>query len=157
MEQHVWSVRNRTLRWEYSFIVKAVCVLFNEPHQGILGDTNWPGAVHDAVQAVGNGEDSTVWKLFADGVLNEVVCLQVHSCCRCVSSSAAPAPDTAAASVQHWKKSHTGGQNLYFPKNIRHTRNLTWRLVHNSRQYTNGGQQCSEADKTTKCKSNKIK
>ena len=44
-------------------------------------DANLPGAVHNAVQAVSNGEDSTVWKLFADGVLNQVVCLQVNSCC----------------------------------------------------------------------------
>lgn len=40
-----------------------------------------PRAVHDAVQAMCDGEDSAVWKLFADGILNEVVRLQVNSCC----------------------------------------------------------------------------
>lgn len=39
-----------------------------------------PGAVHYSVQAVGDGQDGAVWKLFADGVLNQVVCLQVNSC-----------------------------------------------------------------------------
>lgn len=39
-----------------------------------------PGAVHDAVQTVGDGEDRAVGKLFTDGVLDQVVCLQVDSC-----------------------------------------------------------------------------
>lgn len=44
-------------------------------------DGGSPGAVHDAVQAVGNGEDSAVRKLLADGGLNQIVCLQVNGCC----------------------------------------------------------------------------
>lgn len=43
--------------------------------------TSSPGAVHDAVQTVGDGEDRAMGKLFADGVLDQVVCLQVDSCC----------------------------------------------------------------------------
>lgn len=39
-----------------------------------------PGAVHDAVQTVGDGEDRAVGKLFSDGVLDQVVCLQVDGC-----------------------------------------------------------------------------
>lgn len=39
-----------------------------------------PGAVHDAVQTVGNGEDRALGKLFTDGVLDQVVCLQVDGC-----------------------------------------------------------------------------
>lgn len=40
-----------------------------------------PGTVHDAVQPVCNSEDSAVRELFANGVLYQVVCLQVYSCC----------------------------------------------------------------------------
>ena len=39
-----------------------------------------PVIVHDGVETMGYGEDGTVGKLFADGLLNEVVCLQVHGC-----------------------------------------------------------------------------
>lgn len=39
-----------------------------------------PGAVHDAVQTVSDGEDRAVGKFFADGVLDQVVCLEVDSC-----------------------------------------------------------------------------
>lgn len=39
-----------------------------------------PGAVHDAVQTVGNGEDRAVGKLFTDSVLDQVVRLQVDGC-----------------------------------------------------------------------------
>lgn len=49
------------------------------PHQ--IRDIISPGAVHDAVQAVGNGKDSAVWKLFADSGLNQVVCFQINCCC----------------------------------------------------------------------------
>ena len=51
------------------------------PHGNLFRNTISPGAIHDAVQAVGNGEDSAVWKLFADGGLNQVIRLQVNSCC----------------------------------------------------------------------------
>lgn len=44
------------------------------------GGSGLPGAVHDAVQAVGNGEDSAVRELLADGGLNQIVCLQVDGC-----------------------------------------------------------------------------
>lgn len=47
---------------------------------GVTINTNPPGAVHDAVQTVGDGEDRAVGKLCADGVLDQVVCLQVDSC-----------------------------------------------------------------------------
>lgn len=43
-------------------------------------NVNAPGAVHDAVQTVGNGEDRAVGKLCTDGVLDQVVCLQVDGC-----------------------------------------------------------------------------
>ena len=36
--------------------------------------------VHDGVEPVGYGEDGTVGKLSADGLLNEVISLQVHGC-----------------------------------------------------------------------------
>ena len=49
--------------------------------QNPLRDADSPGAVHDAVQAVGDGEDSAVRELCADGFLNQVVCLQINSCC----------------------------------------------------------------------------
>lgn len=50
-------------------------------HQNISRDTNSPGAVHDAVQAVGDSEDRAVWKLLVDGSLNQVVSLKVNSRC----------------------------------------------------------------------------
>lgn len=43
-------------------------------------NTDSPGAVHDTVQAVGDGEDGAVRELFADRILNQIVCLQVYSC-----------------------------------------------------------------------------
>ena len=42
-----------------------------------------PVVVHDGVEAVSNGEDGGISKLCADGLLDEVVSLQVHSC-RCL-------------------------------------------------------------------------
>lgn len=59
-------------------------LLFNlqaeSTRRNVFRNTISPGAIHDAVQAVGDGEDSAVWKLFADGGLNQVIRLQVNSC-----------------------------------------------------------------------------
>lgn len=38
-----------------------------------------PGVVHDGVESVRDGEDGAVLKLCADGGLDEIVGLQVHS------------------------------------------------------------------------------
>lgn len=40
-----------------------------------------PCVIHDGVQAMSDGQDRTVLKLRADGGLNEVVGLHVHSGC----------------------------------------------------------------------------
>lgn len=47
-------------------IANATCVLL-------------PGVVHDGVEAVSDGQDGAVFKLGADGGLDQVVCLHVHS------------------------------------------------------------------------------
>ena len=39
-----------------------------------------PVIVHDSVEAVGYSEDGTVGKLCADGLLNEIISLQIHGC-----------------------------------------------------------------------------
>lgn len=59
-----------------------------------------PGAVHDAVQAVGNGEDSTVGKLLADGGLNQVVRLQVDGGCGLVQDQYARFPQQSSGETQ---------------------------------------------------------
>ena len=40
-----------------------------------------PGVVHDGVKAMSYCQDGTVLKLIADGGLDQVVCLHIHSCC----------------------------------------------------------------------------
>ena len=37
--------------------------------------------VYDGVEAVGYSEDGTVSKLCADGLLNEIISLQIYCCC----------------------------------------------------------------------------
>lgn len=39
-----------------------------------------PGVVHDGVETVSDGEDSTIVELCPDGGLNEVISFQVHGC-----------------------------------------------------------------------------
>lgn len=46
-----------------------------------LGACNLPCIVHDSVEAVGDGQDSTVLKLCADCGLDQSVRLQVHGGC----------------------------------------------------------------------------
>ena len=45
-----------------------------------------PGVVHDGVESVSDGQDSAVLKLGADGGLDQVVHLQVHSSCGLVQN-----------------------------------------------------------------------
>lgn len=40
-----------------------------------------PGVVHDGVKSMSNCKDSTSLKLGAYSRLDQVVCLQIHSCC----------------------------------------------------------------------------
>ncbi len=42
--------------------------------------------VYDGVESVSNGDDRAVGKLCPDGLLNEVVCLKVHSSCGLVQN-----------------------------------------------------------------------
>lgn len=73
-----------------------------------LHHNNSPGAVHDGMQAVGNSEDSAVWKLFADGVLNQVVCLQVNSCCGFIQDQDTWFPQQCSGQTQQLPLPNTG-------------------------------------------------
>lgn len=52
------------------------------------------------MQAVGDGEDSAVRKLFADGGLNQVVRLQVDGCCGLIQDQDARLPQQGSGQTQ---------------------------------------------------------
>lgn len=69
-----------------------------------------PGAVHDAVQAVGDGEDGAVRELFANRILNQVVRLQVHSCRGLVQDQDARFPQQCSSQTQQLPLPDAEGQ-----------------------------------------------
>lgn len=71
-----------------------------------------PGAVHDAVQTVSNGEDRALGKLFTDGVLDQVVCLQVDSCRGLIQDQYPGFPQQGPGQTHELPLSHTAREEI---------------------------------------------
>ena len=70
-----------------------------------------PGAVHDALQAVGDGEDGAVGELLADGGLDQVIRLQVNRCGGLVQDQDAGLAEQGPAQAQQLPLAHAVGEH----------------------------------------------
>lgn len=66
-----------------------------------------PAVVHDGVEAVRNGEDCTIIKLSTNGGLDQLVCLQVNSCCGFIQNQDPGLPQQSSGQTQQLSLTET--------------------------------------------------
>ena len=68
-----------------------------------------PVIIHDGIEAVGDGENRTFCKLGSDGLLDEVVSLQVHCSCGLIQYQDPRLPEQGPGQTYQLTLTHTGG------------------------------------------------
>jgi len=71
-----------------------------------------PGVVHDGVESVGDGEHGAVLELCADGGLDQVVRLQIHSCSGFIQNQNLGFPEESSSQANQLPLTQTKAQNI---------------------------------------------
>ena len=67
-----------------------------------------PVIVHDGIESMCYGEDCALFELLSDRVLDQIVCLQVHSCCGFIQNQDLCLTEQSASQADKLSLSNTG-------------------------------------------------
>ena len=76
-------------------------------HTQVLS-THIPVIVHDGVESMCYGEDCALFELLPDRILDQIVCLQIHSCCGFIQNQDLCLTEQSASQADKLSLSNTG-------------------------------------------------